>query len=146
MSDKHTWSRRRKRFIKTALYECWWNAKQRCGNPTNKAFKYYGGRGIEVLITFNELLDEIGHRPDKHMVLGRIDKDGDYAKGNVAWQSMPVYHANRRHPVTPLTCSHKSDKTARHHAHGLCQPCYRRTPECKASKRRHRDKKRLQGP
>lgn len=30
------------------LYRIWHGMKQRCGNPNNLSYKYYGGKGIEV--------------------------------------------------------------------------------------------------
>jgi len=31
-----------------ALYHTWLNIKDRCGNPNNSHYKYYGGKGIKV--------------------------------------------------------------------------------------------------
>src|SRR6516162_2868620 len=29
-------------------YKCWWNMIDRCTNPENKRYRYYGARGISV--------------------------------------------------------------------------------------------------
>lgn len=60
-------------------------AKARCENFGNKAYKNYGGRGVQFQFTsFEEFYSELGDRPEG-MSLDRIDNDGHYASGNVRW-------------------------------------------------------------
>lgn len=67
-------------------YHLWYAMKQRCTNPTNQAFKYYGGRGIRVCerwsnsyVAFSE---DMGPRPSNAYTLERINNDGNYEPAN----------------------------------------------------------------
>jgi hypothetical protein len=66
-----------------------------CNNPNSRAYKYYGGKGIEFRFgSFKEFLDCLGARPE-YLVLGRIDKNGHFEVGNVRWATYS-YNNNRR--------------------------------------------------
>lgn len=75
---------------------------QRCLNPSCREYKYYGGRGIKVCARWLEkngyanLLADVGPQPFKRASLNRIDNDGDYEPGNVAWATAQVQCNNRR--------------------------------------------------
>lgn len=73
------------------------NIFQRCHNPLNKAFKYYGGRGIKCFYTeANEIIAEIGKRPNSKYSIDRINNDGHYEPGNIRWATSAQQQANRR--------------------------------------------------
>ena len=61
------------------------SAKQRCNNKNHNRYKYYGGRGIKVLLT-NEEIEFIWHRDKAHLLkdptIDRIDNNGNYDIGN----------------------------------------------------------------
>jgi len=68
------------------LYNTWRSMKTRCFNPNNKAYKYYGGRGITVC---QEWLDyntfevwALANGWEKGITIDRIDNDGDYESNN----------------------------------------------------------------
>ena len=84
----------------TPTYRSWRNAKQRCENPNAPQYKDYGGRGIECRITVQELVDEIGIRPDGTS-LDRIGPDGHYEIGNIRWATPKQQASNRRPPRPP---------------------------------------------
>ena len=72
-------------------------AKQRCTNPKDKAYEWYGARGIEFRFkNFKEFMDELGPRPDG-LSLDRVDSDGHYEPGNVRWASITDQIENRRY-------------------------------------------------
>lgn len=77
-------------------YHAYQHAKDRCGNPKNKAFNDYGGRGIKFLFpSFEKFFEELGVRP-KSRSLDRIDNNGHYAPGNVRWATRSQQNKNRR--------------------------------------------------
>lgn len=78
-------------------YGAWKAARNRCNNPTNQAYANYGGRGIEMLIDFFEMLDEIGPRPTPSHQIDRIDNHGNYERGNIRWAT-PIQNTNNRRP------------------------------------------------
>lgn len=78
-------------------YGAWKAARNRCSNPTNRAYKDYGGRGIRMLIDFFDMLDEIGPKPTPAHQIDRIDNDGNYERGNIRWAT-PLQNTNNRRP------------------------------------------------
>jgi hypothetical protein len=82
----------------TPIYRVWNMMIQRCHNPKNKSFDYYGGRGIFVdqsWHTFQTFYDAVGDRP-KGLSLDRIDNNDSYKPGNVRWATMKEQHENMR--------------------------------------------------
>lgn len=80
-------------------YITWAGMKQRCGYKPNKAYKYYGRRGISVcerwLQSFDAFLEDMGERPDG-MTIDRIDPEGDYEPGNCRWATAKEQGASKR--------------------------------------------------
>jgi len=76
-------------------YASWSNMRARCRNPKNKAFRYYGGRGIQVKFkNFEEFFEYLGYcLPNKS--LDRINNNGHYEKGNVRWADKKTQMSNR---------------------------------------------------
>lgn len=57
----------------------------RCRNPENKAYKNYGGRGIQCTYSsFEEFINDVGLRPSGTWI-DRLDNDGNYGLGNCKW-------------------------------------------------------------
>lgn len=80
--------------------------KQRCTNPNDKAFKNYGGRGIEfrfesVTSAGLWIMENLGLRKD--LELDRIDNNGHYSPGNIRWASDQLQTANRRTSTSRTT-------------------------------------------
>lgn len=65
----------------------------RCTNPNSNAFEYYGGRGIECLVTSRELM-ELYFRDKAHKMrrpsIDRIDSDGHYEPKNLRFVELRV--------------------------------------------------------
>lgn len=90
-----------------AEYRAYHHAKNRCNNPKDKGYKYYGGRGIEFRFTsFEEFIAHIGPRPSPKHSLDRIDNDGHYEPGNVRWATKEEQMCNLRRSI-------KADRIAR---------------------------------
>ena len=81
------------------LYKTWQDMRQRCGNPKDKDYRYYGGRGISVcdqwLNSYHAFEKDMGPRPEG-MSMDRIDNDGNYEPGNVRWATPKQQRANQR--------------------------------------------------
>jgi hypothetical protein len=70
----------------------------RCLNPRNASYSYYGGRGIKIapeFLTFEGFYAAVGDRP-AGTTLDRIEVNGDYAPGNVRWAISIVQAGNTR--------------------------------------------------
>jgi hypothetical protein len=81
---------------KTAEYRAYGQAKQRCQNPKNDKYQYYGGRGIEFRFnSFQEFIETIGYKPNPSFSLDRINSIGHYEKGNVRWASNKTQQRNK---------------------------------------------------
>ena len=84
-------------------------AKQRCVNPKNNSYKYYGKRGIKFLFSsFEEFCLAVGPRPTGYS-LDRIDNNGHYCKENVRWADVKTQANNKRKYQT--TKMHKDNST-----------------------------------
>jgi hypothetical protein len=78
-------------------------AKNRCTNPNNPSFPYYGGRGIEFRYkNFKQFLADMGERPPG-LSLDRINNNSHYEPGNCRWATREQQHNNRRDNLTPIT-------------------------------------------
>ncbi len=71
-------------------------AKRRCTTSIDRAWKNYGGRGIEFRFeSFEQFFAELGKHP-KGKLLDRINNDGHYEPGNVRWATRSESNRNRR--------------------------------------------------
>lgn len=78
------------------LYWIYHDAKGRCTNPKHHAYSRYGGRGIQFCFTsFEGWLEHIGPRPEGYEQ-DRINNDGNYELGNVAWVTIEQQQKNKR--------------------------------------------------
>jgi hypothetical protein len=83
------------------LYGIWVGMKQRCSNPKNSVYRYYGGRGISVIQSwkddFNVFMDwalENGYVSG--LQIDRRDNDGNYGPDNCRFVTALVNINNRR--------------------------------------------------
>jgi hypothetical protein len=81
----------------TSEYRAYFHAKDRCLNPKDKGFPFYGARGIEFRFkTFEEFITHIGPKPKPELMLDRINNNGHYEIGNVQWATRSYQMKNRR--------------------------------------------------
>lgn len=86
-------------FSQTATYKIWKGIRQRCYNPNNPSYSYYGGRGIRMQDSwkdsFLEFYKDVGEKLPG-MELDRIDNDGNYEAMNCRWVSKADNMRNTR--------------------------------------------------
>lgn len=84
----------------TTEFTIWAQMRGRCNNPSNRAFKNYGGRGIKVCDrwdnSFSAFLEDMGTRPSLAHSLDRTDNNGNYEPGNCRWATWEQQQNNRR--------------------------------------------------
>lgn len=76
--------------------------KQRCHNPKDPKYSYYGGRGIAVCDRWKSrdgltnFVADVGLKPGSEYSIDRINNDGNYEPGNVRWATRSMQNRNRR--------------------------------------------------
>lgn len=91
---------------KTSEYHTLRGMIDRCSNPKCKAYKYYGGRGIQVCDRWKNPVDglqnfisDMGKKPLPDLSIDRIDNDGNYEPGNCRWATQEEQQKNKRRPT-----------------------------------------------
>lgn len=81
-------------------YSSWLSMKSRCYNAKHDAYKFYGGRGIEVCerwrSNFLDFLSDMGEKPTRDSTLDRINPELGYCPENCRWASIAEQKRNRR--------------------------------------------------
>jgi len=86
-------------------YNTWKNLRARCNNKNNKQYCDYGGRGIQVDITWNSFsifLKDMGKKPGPKFQIERRNNDLGYSKSNCIWATIHTQQRNKRsnHNIT----------------------------------------------
>lgn len=95
MSKKHGHSRKGKW---SRTYNSWVHMIQRCTNPNNKDYHFYGGRGINVckrwMGSFENFLEDMGEALPE-LQLDRSNNDRGYCKSNCRWATRKQQQRNK---------------------------------------------------
>ena len=79
---------------RTPQHICWQDMKQRCNNPKDRAYKWYGAKGITYHSDFETFLGWwkyiqplwekfVAENPNETPTIDRIDSTGNYTPGNI---------------------------------------------------------------
>lgn len=81
------------------LYRVWFDMKKRCLDINNKAYEYYGGRGIKVCdrwLDIKNFIDDMYDTFQEGLSLDRIDNNKGYSPDNCRWATKETQSRNTR--------------------------------------------------
>lgn len=93
------------------LYAIWKTIRQRCNNPANADYRWYGARGITICKRWDDFtvfLSDIGERPSPELTIDRINNEGNYEPGNIRWATWAQQRNNKRPRAKPIPRSPSS--------------------------------------
>ncbi len=86
------------RSFRTPTYNSWRKMKERCTNPNQQGYEYYGGIGISIYVPwleFKNFLADMGERPE-NKTIDRINPDMGYSPANCRWATRSQQARNKR--------------------------------------------------
>jgi hypothetical protein len=108
----------------------WHGMIDRCENPNNEAYKYYGAKGVSVcdtwLVSFKAFLNwSLSHGYMEGLSIDRIDPRGNYEPSNCRWTDSVVQAINKRAKHDDCyTCMFRNA-----YINNLHETCYERVME-----------------
>lgn len=85
------------------LYKVWTKMKERCANPHDVSYPYYGPHGIIVCrewLTFEPFQAwAIAAGYQEGLTIERVNNDGNYEPGNCIWTTQAVQNRNKRNNI-----------------------------------------------
>lgn len=86
----------------TTLHQVWRSMMSRCYNPSDRAYRNYGGRGILVhpeWHDFDAFARDVGPHPGGGLSLDRVDNENGYFPSNCRWATRTEQARNTRSTV-----------------------------------------------
>lgn len=76
--------------MKSSLQRIWYGMRQRCYNPKNPGYRYWGGRGITICEQWKRSFAAFQYWANRHgysngLTIHRIDPSKGYEPGNCRW-------------------------------------------------------------
>lgn len=110
------------------LFEIWQNVIDRCYNPKNHAYKWYGGKKVNPTRVYKKWQDYTGFKEDnweeytnhvkqygrEQTSIDREDENGDYCPSNCSWGDWEQQGRNKSNTKYILPCNNYQ-KTLRQH-------------------------------
>lgn len=85
---------------RTKLYSVWCAMRQRCNNPKNKDYKWYGGKGVLVCEEWNDfkIFQEwaLLNGYEEGLTIDRKNGDMNYSPENCRWITISEQQRNRK--------------------------------------------------
>jgi len=75
--------------MRPKLYRVWATMRERCNNPRQCRYQYYGGKGVRVCEEWSDYgvfrIWAISNGYEEGLVIDRLDSDRDYCPENCRW-------------------------------------------------------------
>jgi hypothetical protein len=94
------------KMLGTPTYETWRSMKRRCTNKNERAYKWYGAKGVTICEkwqTFEGFYADMGDRPEGK-TLDRINPFGNYEPSNCRWADVATQIQNTRKNYAEAVC------------------------------------------
>lgn len=99
----------------TKEYKAYYSIKNRCYNPKDAHYNYYGKKNIKMcdkwLENVENFINDVGPAPSKIHSIDRINPDGNYEPNNVRWATQTVQNINKK-----ITTRNKSGTIGVHYS------------------------------
>lgn len=117
---------------KSVEYRAWNKMRERCGDPRDRFWADYGGRGIAVCdrwADFMAFYEDMGPRPTPTHSIDRINNDRGYGPDNCRWATPQEQANNRRSRRLKTVCSngheYTPENTREYRKQRYCRACHR---------------------
>lgn len=119
----------------------------RCTEPSNKRYKYYGGRGITICdrwLVFTNFLADMGACPTGYSI-ERVDVDGNYEPSNCVWIPKAEQSRNRRNVIAARKAKQSGQRPLRNRSQARLSAAHLLAPE-PSSSTKQRPRRRPKAP